>query len=242
MSTIATQLNWGSSYLVEDFYRRFVHRNASEKHYVNASQLATVLLVSSPLRFPCNCSIRPAGKLFSNSAPAPAASICCAGIGGASMPGAKFPAMATAMAVTLALNWHGLWQRLLGRSEPFTGSATVLFAKTALTTTLVTTVVWIIVTLFTSKEPDEILVSFYRKVRPQITGWRPIAALAPEIVPTRDLPRNLWCWILGCIMTYSALFGVGKLLLREWLPGLILSFVAIATATQMWRELHRFQE
>ena len=57
------------------------------------------------------------------------------------------------------------------------------FRKNGLTTTLVTTVVWIIVTVFTAKEPDEILLSFYRKVRPQVTGWKPIAALAPEILP-----------------------------------------------------------
>ncbi len=47
MSTIATQLNWGSSYLVEDFYRRFIRRGASEKHYVNISRLATLLLVAA---------------------------------------------------------------------------------------------------------------------------------------------------------------------------------------------------
>ncbi len=243
MSTIATQLNWGTSYLVEDFYRRFIHRTASEKHYVHVSQLVTVLLVIVTAYISAQlASIRSGWQVVLELG---------AGTGSVYLlrwywwrinAWSEISCMATAMAVTLALNWHGLWQRLLGRPDPFTGSATVLFAKTALTTTLVTTVVWIIVTLFTSKEPDEILVSFYRKVRPQITGWKPIAALAPEITPTRDLPRNLWCWILGCAMTYSALFGVGKLLLREWLPGLILSFVAIATATQMWRELHRFQE
>ena len=47
MSTIATQLNWGSSYLVEDFYRRFIRRDATEKHYVNVSRIATLLLVAA---------------------------------------------------------------------------------------------------------------------------------------------------------------------------------------------------
>ncbi len=47
MSTIATQLNWGSSYLVEDFYRRFIRRDATEKHYVNVSRVATLLLVAA---------------------------------------------------------------------------------------------------------------------------------------------------------------------------------------------------
>ena len=60
-----------------------------------------------------------------------------------------------------------------------------------LTTTLVTTTVWILVTLLTAPEPNGILLSFFRKVRPHVTGWRTIAALAPEIPAMHDLGRNL---------------------------------------------------
>jgi purine-cytosine permease-like protein len=66
--------------------------------------------------------------------------------------------------------------------------------------------------------------------------------LAPEIRPTRDLPRNLWCWILGCVMTYSALFGVGKLLLRHSELGTFLVLLALACAWLMWRELDRVKD
>ena len=132
-----------------------------------------------------------------------------------------------------------LWLSVVGRPEPFSGSSTVIFAKTTLTTTSVTTVVWIVVTLFTSPEPEAILLAFYRKVRPQVTGWRVIAGLAPEVRPTHDLGRNLWCWILGCVMTYSALFGVGKLLLRNSGLGTLLVLLALACAGLMWRELYR---
>ena len=90
----------------------------------------------------------------------------------------------------------------------------MLFAKNVLTTTFVTTTVWMLVTVFTAPEPNSILLSFYRKVRPDVTGWKTIAALAPEIPATHDLARNLWCWILGTVMVYSALFGVGKLLMQ----------------------------
>jgi SSS family solute:Na+ symporter len=101
--------------------------------------------------------------------------------------------------------------------------------------------VWIAVTVATNKEPDTILLSFYRKVRPDARGWLPIAALAPEIPQTHDLARNLWCWILGCVMVYSALFGVGKLLLHHWPLGIFLVLLATVCAWQMFGELSRGQ-
>jgi len=60
-----------------------------------------------------------------------------------------------------------------------------------------------------------------------------------DIPPTRDLGRNLWCWLLGCVMTYSALFGVGKLLLHHAALGSLLVVIAMLTAWQMSRELRR---
>ena len=60
-------------------------------------------------------------------------------------------------------------------------------------------------------------------MRPQVSGWRPIAQLAPEIPITNDLARNLLSWVLGCAMVYCALFGVGKLALGpRWMGGLLL--------------------
>src|SRR5947209_20627171 len=98
--------------------------------------------------------------------------------------------MGTALGVSLALH---VW-------SPFTGSATVVFAKTALWTTGLTTLVWIVVTLATAPEPNAVLLSFYRKVRPDVRGWRPVAALASDVAPTRDLGANLIAWLLGCGM------------------------------------------
>jgi SSS family solute:Na+ symporter len=101
--------------------------------------------------------------------------------------------------------------------------------------------VWIVVTILTLQEPDSILLSFYRKVRPDVTGWKTIAALAPEVPTTHDISRNLWCWILGCVMVYSALFGVGKLLLHHWALGIFLVLVATVCAWRMAGELtHEF--
>jgi solute:Na+ symporter, SSS family len=238
MSTIATQLNWGTSYIVEDFYRRFLVRHASERHYVHVSQLVTILLVIATGYVSAQLSsIRSGWQVVLQVG---------AGTGSVYMlrwywwrinAWSEISAMVTALVVTLSVHWEGLAQTLVGRPTLFTGSDTVIFAKDVLTTTLLTTLVWVGVTLATAKEPDSILLSFYRKVMPDVTGWKPIAALAPEIPQTHDLARNLWCWILGCVMVYSALFGVGKLLFHSYPLGIILVALATLCAWRMHHEL-----
>ncbi len=240
MSTIATQLNWGTSYLVEDFYRRFLVRKSTEKHYVHVSQVVTVLLVIATGYVSAQlASIRSGWQVVLQIG---------AGTGTVYMlrwywwrinAWSEISAMLTALVLTIALNLHGLWSSLLGRPELFTGSATVQFAKDTLCTTLLTTLVWVIVTLATQPEPESVLLSFYRKVRPDVTGWKPVALHAQEISPTHDLGRNLWCWLLGCVMIYCALFGVGKLLLLHYGIGLVLVAVSAVCAWRMAKELSR---
>jgi Na+/proline symporter len=240
MSTIATQLNWGTSYIVEDFYRRFLVRHASEHHYVHISQIVTVLLVvltgyvSAQL-----ASIRSGWQVVLQVG---------AGTGSVYMlrwywwrinAWSEISAMIMALVLTLALHSQALAEAVAGRPTIFSGSDTVVFAKNVLTTTLVTTIVWVVVTLLTKREPDSILLSFYRKVRPDATGWSVIASLEPDIPRTHDIGRNLWCWILGCVMVYSALFGVGKLLMVHWPLGIFLILIAMICAWQMARELSR---
>jgi Na+/proline symporter len=228
MSTIATQLNWGSSYLVEDFYRRFIRRDATEKHYVNVSRVATLLLVGA--------SAYVSAQLVTIGQGWEAVLEVGAGTGGVYLlrwywwrinAWSEISAMATALGMTLILH-H--WQF-------FSGSAPVLFAKTTLATTAVTTVVWVVVTLLTPAEPEEILLRFYRKVRPHAAGWRHIAALAPDLAETRDLGRNLLAWLLGCAMVYAALFGIGKICLGESASGLVLLAVSCVCAVLLYRDI-----
>ena len=147
--------------------------------------------------------------------------------------------MATALAVTVVLHWKMLWMELVHRPELFSGSGPVVFAKSALTTTVVTTLAWIVVTFLTKPEPQETLVSFYRRVRPHVSGWQPVAQLAPEIPPTRDLGRNLISWVLGCAMVYLALFGVGRVLLGPSWKGIVLLTLSALCAIALYANLAR---
>ncbi len=228
MSTIATQLNWGSSYLVEDFYRRFIRRDASEKHYVNISRIATLLLVVA--------SAYVSARLATIGQGWEVVLEIGAGTGGVYLlrwywwrvnAWSEISAMATALAMTLLLHQWPI----------FSGSAPVVFAKTTLATTSVTTAVWILVTLLTHAEPDDVLLRFYRKVRPHAAGWRRIAALAPDVPQTRDLGQNLLAWVLGCAMVYAALFGVGKLCFGQIGQGAVLLGLAAVCAVLLYRDI-----
>src|SRR6266404_183838 len=230
MSTIATQLNWGASYLVSDFYRRFIKRDADDKHYVLISRLATVLLVIASAGVSVLLSdIRSGWQVVLEVG---------AGTGGVYLlrwywwrinAWSEISAMATALAVTIWLRW----------TEPFSGTNPVVFAKTALTTTVITTLVWLVVTYVTKAEPEDVLVKFYRSVRPHVTGWQPVARLAPDVPSTRDLGRNLLSWVLGCFMVYMALFGLGHVLLGPFWEGIGLLTASAICAGALYSNISR---
>ena len=93
------------------------------------------------------------------------------------------------------------------------------------------------VTLLTPAEPAEVLLRFYRKVRPHAAGWRRIAELAPDLQETRDLGRNLLAWLLGCAMVYAALFGIGKLCFGQVRAGVGLLILASLCAGSVYRDI-----
>jgi Na+/proline symporter len=219
MSTIATQLNWGASYLVNDFYRRFVRKAETEKHYVRVSQWATVMiaLASAAATFYMG-SIAAAWRLLI---------VTGAGTGG-----------------VLLLRWY--WWRINAWSEVSAMSAAFLvsmslqlffgfssdrpqdFAWIMLITVAITTGVWLAVTFLTRSEPVETLLAFYRRTRPSKAGWRPIADRAADVKVSADGWVNLLDWACGLLLIYGTLFGVGKLLLHETAPGLVLLAAGLA--------------
>jgi solute:Na+ symporter, SSS family len=229
MSTVGTQLNWGTSYLLNDFYRRFLVRRASDRHYVVVSKLFIVLLVILSGYAAANItSIQSAWQLLLGMG---------AGTGGVLLlrwywwrinAWSEISSMTAAFVVSLSL-----------RHVKFSGNDSVVFAKTALITTVTTTIVWMITTLLTKPEPEDRLLQFYRRVRPTVQGWKRIAALAPEIPPVRDLGSNTFDWIMGCALVYCCMFSVGELVLQEWLPGFLLLLAAGASGWFIYWSLSR---
>jgi solute:Na+ symporter, SSS family len=230
MSTVGTQLNWGASYLVNDFYRRFLNPDRSDRHYVNASQAATVLLtiISAAVTWYMD-SIAGAWKL-----------LIATGAGTGSV---------------LILRWY--WWRINAWSEVSSMAAAFLvsillqtvfhldsdnpvqFAWIILITVGITTVVWLATTLLTAPETDATLVGFYSRIRPSPAGWKPIMRLAPGVPVSYDLARNLFDWLCGCVMIYGALFGIGKIVLRDIGTGALFLAVAAAAGAAIYRDLSR---
>lgn len=124
---------------------------------------------------------------------------------------------------------------MLNALHPFHGNSPVVFAKTAMTTTATTTLVWVAITLLTPAEPRVTLEAFYRLVRPDVRGWKPIADGLESVPPTRDLGRNLTAWILGCAMVYLCLFGTGKILLNHRAEGFTLLAFSALSAWALYR-------
>jgi SSS family solute:Na+ symporter len=230
MSTIATQLNWGASYLVNDFYRRFVRPGAGPQHYVLMSRVATVFLtlVSAVVTLQLD-SIAGAWKLLL---------VTGAGTGGVLLlrwywwrinAWSEVSAMLTAFAVSIALQWG--WHLDTDKPEDF--------AWLMIVTVAITTAVWLAVTFSTAPESQDTLVSFYRRTRPAVAGWGPIAKLAPEVKPSRDGLANLLDWAAGCMLIYGALFGTGKMLLHEFPPGLALLGMGAVGFAILYRDLSK---
>jgi len=207
-STILTHLNWGASYLVHDFYRRFVKRNAAEKHYVLAGRWATVLLfvLSSALVF----VLQTAQDNFNI--------MLQVGAG-------------TGLLYLLRWFWWRVtaWCEIVAMISSFVISIAFLFLRRngiflgthreLLATIAFTTVCWI-VTAYVGPETDrQVLIDFYQRVHPFGPGWDRIRAqaniAAAEVASYArhdNIPLALLGWVAGCVVIWSGLFAVGNLL------------------------------
>ncbi|MEE8348490.1 MAG: sodium:solute symporter family protein [Acidobacteriota bacterium] len=207
MSTVATQLNWGTSYVVNDFYRRFVRLGASEKHYVMASRVTTLLLmVASILVTLVIHTISGAWQFVIESG---------AGLG---------------LVLILRFYWWRInaWSEISATVVPFVVYAYIkMYTSIAFPDSLfyivgVTTCVWVLVTFLTAPVEKSHLVRFYRRVHPGGIGWK---KLSDWDVDLQDNPDFSWLfvdWICGVVLVYSILFGVGKIILGETLLGVSL--------------------
>src|SRR6478672_8306679 len=228
MSTIGTQLNWGASYVVNDFYRRFLRRTSAEREYVLVSQVVTVALMLVSIYVTLHlASIEQAWKLLIVTGAGTGTVLLLRWFWWRINAWSEVSAMAVAAAVSLylqiALKWDG--------DKPRD------FAYLMLVTVGVTTIAWLAVTWLTPPEPDPTLHAFYRRVRPHGRGWRPIAAAVGIPASPGSLGAELFNAVLGCVLVYSALFGVGEILLRSAGIGIGLLMVSAIAAALIARNL-----
>jgi Na+/proline symporter len=232
MSTIGTQLNWGASYVINDFYRRFVKRDSNEKHYVIVSQIVTVLLmIASVIVTFYMESIGGAWKLLLVTGAGTGTVLLLRWFWWRINAWSEVSAMITAAIVSIFLQLGLKWDSDRPRD----------FAYLMLVTVGITTIVWVVTTMLTSPEPQEKLISFYNRVRPEGPGWDRIAAQAGHAASHAQgrLSLQFANWILGCALIYGSLFGIGKLIFKEWLAGAIFLLVAIIAGTLITRNLSR---
>lgn len=208
-STILTHLNWGASYLVHDFYRRFIRRDASEKHYVMAGRVVTVMLflLSSSLVFVLDTA-KDAFDL-----------ILQIGAG-------------TGLLYLVRWFWWRVtaWCEVVAMVSSFLVSIGVFVLSkngitfsthlALLTTVAITTVCWVATAYLGPQTDRATLVAFYRKVRPFGPGWETIrreAGLPPSAAAGgENIPLALLGWVTGCAVIWSALFTVGNVLYGRW--------------------------
>ena len=229
MSTISTQLNWGTSYLVNDLYRRFIRRGATPRHYVLVSRVLTFalaifgFLVATRLE-----SIGQAWGLVLSAS---------AGLG-----------------LVLILRWY--WWRVTAWSELVATVVPVLLVLLSLSgvpvpfltadfpdnlfgIVAITTVCWLAATFLLPPTRSDTLDAFYRRTRPGGPGWGPVAARNPDVVPDSGLGRLALRWLVGIVVVYASLFGLGWLLLGSPLQGLVAIAVAVAALVFLVRDLQK---
>jgi len=230
MSTIGTQLNWGASYLVNDLYRRFMVRNRSEKHYVTASQITTILLMilSAIVTFFME-SIADAWKFLIALGAGTGLVYLLRWFWWRINAWSEISSMAAAFITSLILQY----QFHLSESNPKE------FAYLVLITVAITTAVWLLVTFLTKPEPKETLLAFYRRVRPSAKFWGPIAREAPDVNPAKDGIFNLVDWLSGVAMIYAFLFGAGNVIFGRTLTGLLMMLAGFVFGGIIYIDLNK---
>ncbi len=217
MSTISTQLNWGASYVVNDFYKRFINPTASDKKLVSVSRLATlgIMLIGLLATTQMN-SISGVWSFIIE---------CGAGLG-----------------LVLILRWlwwrvnvwseiaatiipfvaYGFTKLVLVKFDPAWGKGMLDDPRSFFFTISITTIGWIVITFLTQPEPTEHLKAFYQKVKP--TGWwKPFE----QETAKQNLLFTIMSWLSAIVMVYSILFFMGKFIFMEWTSAGIWAVVAI---------------
>ncbi|MDQ8151354.1 MAG: Na+:solute symporter [Gemmatimonadota bacterium] len=229
VSTIVTHLNWGTSYLVHDFYRRFVRADATERHYVLVGRLVTagLMLVAAFVTRYINTASTGFTLLLSIGA----------GTG-----------------LLYLLRWY--WWRVNAAAEIAAmvasfGTAigfhlaklqgTAISGTTSLLGTVaVTTAVWIAAAYLGPQTDATVLESFYRLVRPAGPGWAKVRAATGLPASSDSIPQAMLGWIAGIFLVYGALFGVGATLAGDTTLALVWLGIFVVSGVMVLRVLQGF--
>lgn len=234
MSTISTHLNWGSSYLVHDFYRRFFVKDKSETHYVSMGRVFTVLLMIFSAFF----------ALFLNNSLQAFGIILQIGAG-------------TGLIFILRWFWYrvNVYSELTAMIVSFVVAIMFEFVipnnfsveEKLIIGVTITTISWLIVTLITPPSSIETLQNFYKKIQPGGPGWKKVIeeseAKGINITGKKekwDVPSGILCMLFGSISVYSILFGIGYLLYSKTTTGIIfmlISVVSVIVLMKFWKRL-----
>lgn len=230
MSTISTQLNWGSSYLTNDLYQRFIkandsftHQAKANKHYVLVGRIITIIIMIVAMYATSKITMIDQAAQF----------LIASGAG---------------LGMVLILRWYwwriNAWSELSATIAPFIGLAISkyilpdylpesFFVNNGdfMFTVVFTTLVWLIVTFSTPATDDKVLRSFYQRIKPG-GAWGPYKAKGEVSSPLSPL---FFSWIFGVVMVYAILFGSGKLIFQEWQPAIIWSITALLAGFLMIR-------
>ena len=239
MSTISTQLNWGSSYIVYDYYKQQINPDASEKKLVAVGRISTILLMV--LSAILALLLQNALQLFNILL------VFGAGTG-----------------LIFILRWF--WWRINAWSEITamfaSGIISILLKLTPIGpflfnsdnglfedymeypfVVLVTTCLWLIVTFITKPESDKVLINFYSKIRPGGPGWNKVlikSNITKEKSENKALIDGLYAMIIGSVLIYSIMFSTGYLLYGEINLGLFFMFNSIIFGVLLvfkWRKI-----
>jgi len=228
VSTLVTHLNWGSSYVVHDFYRRFINTKADERHYVRVGRgLTFVLMIAAGLL-----------TYVLDSAKATFDLMLSVGAG-------------TGLIYLLRWFWWRInaWSEIAAMSSSFLAAVVFFIAGKSghpvathvalLITIATTTAVWITVTFLTKPANRGTLLDFYKLVRPAGPGWKSIREEA-GVGPSPDSFANaILGWAVGCLFVYSGLFGAGSYLYGRTAQGIVWSVLFVAAAIGLGRILPR---
>jgi Na+/proline symporter len=249
MSTIGTHLNLGASYLVNDIYGRFLKPNATEKHYVTVSRIATIFVAllsagATWYMLDHGASIASAWKFLLALGAGAGLVFILRWYWWRINAWSEIAAMTAAATISLTLeSTYGLpIVRALQHLDsglplaPLNSDDPHAFAWLMLITTTLTTLIWLSVTLVTKPEPRVTLQGFYDRVRPAALGWRPFA---PAGLRENTLAYNFFHWILAATMVYLFLFGFGNIFFMRFALGLGMVAAAIAALCLLFWSLNR---